>query len=542
MFIKLTFGTASFMVFLCTSALAQVTHPETGETLSADQTFTFRLTDTPETIDPGLVEDTGSGDVVRNTHEGLYTHDAEGNVVPGVALSHTVSDDGLVYTFALRSEARWSNGDPVTAGDFVYSWRRVADPETGSPYSWYLELMGIANANAVIEGTMTPDQLGMRAVDDRTLEVTLNAPLPYFDQMVTHWTALPVHQATVEAHGADWVQPENTVSNGAYTVTEYDPGRRLVLSRNPQYWDDADTIIETVEVLAIADQNQALTRYLVGELDRVEVPAGQFPRLLEEHPTEVMSFPELCTYYYSLNLRPEGPQAFKDQRVREALSLAIDRDIITGAVTAKGHVPAYTLTHWATAGWTAPEVPAAVMTQEERNARAQALMAEAGYGEGGEPLTFEVLYDTSETHKAIGLAVSQMWKQTLGVEATLANQEAQTFWDAAAEGAFEVAKGDWCGDYNEPSTFLDLMQSDSGYNEPQFSDVRLDEVLAEARTAIDPLPLYQEAETIISTELPVLPLFHYAGAYMLNDAVKGWPVNNVQQTWYARDLYRVMEE
>ncbi len=540
MFNRMILGATSLAALFATSALAQV-ELQPGETLADDQTFTYRILDELKTLDPGMVEDVDGNDVARGLFEGLYNHDAEGNVIPGVALSHTMSDDGLTYTFALRPEARWSNGDPVTANDFVYAWRRAASPELGSEYAWFISLMGVANADAVIAGEMPTDQLGVRAVDDQTLEVTLTQALPHFPQMLVTSVTFPVHQGNVEEFGDAWVQPGNMVSNGPYTLSEYVASERLEMTRNPQYWDDANTTIDAVTVLVINDENQALTRYLAGEMDRTHVPAGQYPRLVAEYPTETLSFPELCTYYYGVNMSETGVPALQEPAVREALSLAIDRDIIVENVVAGGQVPAYTLTHWATAGWEVPPVPAVGMTQEERNARAKELMAEAGYGEGGEPLTVEILYNTSEAHDSIAVAVSQMWKQTLGVETTLANQEWQTFLDTRGEQNYEVARGAWCADYNEPSTFLDIMTTESGYNDSKYSNERVDAAMAEARLAADPLPLYQEVETIISTDLPIIPIYFYAGVYMLNDAIKGWPVENAQQTWYARDLYKIAE-
>lgn len=523
------------------STWAQATHPVTGEALAADQTFTYRILDEPPSIDPGIAEDVTGAEILRDLFEGLYNQDAEGNLVPGVALSHTVSDDMLTYTFTLRPEAKWSNGDPVVAGDFVYAWRRAADPATASPYSWFIELMALENAGAVIAGEMPTDALGVTAIDDYTLEVRITQPLPYFAQMTTLFTTFPVHQGTVEAHGDAWTQAGNMVGNGAYVLTERIPSERSVRSRNPMYWDNANTIIEQVVALVINDENAALTRYLAGELDRTEVPAGQYPRLSEQYPSEALSFPLLCSYYFNVNLTDTGPVALDDVRVRQALSLAIDRDILVNNVLAGGQVPAYTLTHWATAGWEAPAVPAASMTQAERNTEAQRLMAEAGFGTGGEPLTLDILYNTSEAHQSVAVAIGQMWKQTLGVETTLSNQEWQTFLDSRGNQNYELARAGWCGDYNEASTFLDVVTTGSGYNDSKFSDPALDALMAEAKTAEDPLALYQQAEAIIDQQVPVIPIYHYASVYMLNDAIRDWPVGNVQQNWYAKDIYKVAE-
>jgi len=379
-----------------------------------------------------------------------------------VALSHTMSEDGLIYTFTLRPEAMWSNGEPVVAADFVYGWQRAASPALASPYSWYISLMGVENADAVIAGEMPPEALGIKAIDDHTLEVRITTPKPYFPQMVTMYTTFPVNQAAVEANPDSWLEPGNLVGNGAYVLTENIPAERTTRERNPLYWDNANTVIEKVVSLVINDENQALTRYLAGELDKTEVPTGQYPRLLEEYPTEAVSFPLLCSYYYNVNLTDTGNPALQDVRVRQALSLAIDRDIVVNNVLAGGQVAAYTLTHWATAGFEVPEVEVAALTQAERNAMAQALMAEAGYSTGGEPLTVEILYNTSDAHQTLAVAISQMWKQTLGVETTLANMEWQTFLDARGSQNYELGRAGWCGDYNEASTFLDIMSTASG--------------------------------------------------------------------------------
>lgn len=513
-----------------------------GETLAADQTFTYRILDQITTMDPGMAEDVSSGEIIRDLFEGLYNQDGDGNVVPGVALSHTVSEDGLTYTFTLRPEAMWSNGEPVVAADFVYGWQRAASPELASPYSWYISLMGVENADAVIAGEMPPEALGIKAIDDHTLEVKITTPKPYFPQMVTMYTTFPVNQRAVEANPDSWLEPGNLVGNGAYVLTENIPAERTTRERNPMYWDNENTVIEKVVSLVINDENQALTRYLAGELDKTEVPTGQYPRLLEEYPTQAVSFPLLCSYYYNVNMTETGHPALQDVRVRQALSLAIDRDIVVNNVLAGGQVASYTLTHWATAGFEVPEVDAAGMTQEERNAKAVELMTEAGFGPGGEPLTVEILYNTSDAHQTLAVAISQMWKQTLGVETTLANLEWQTFLDARGSQNYELGRAGWCGDYNEASTFLDIMTTASGYNDSKYSNPEYDALMEQAKTAADPLPLYQQAEAIIAADLPLIPVYHYASVYMLNDAIRDWPVGNVQQNTYSKDIYKVATE
>lgn len=532
-------GTAA--VLLASGAWAQATHPVTGEALSDNQTFTYRVLDEFPSIDPNLIEDVEGSAVGRNLFEGLLSHDATGGVVPGVATDYDVSDDGLVYTFHLRPEAMWSDGKPVTAGDFVYSWRRAADPATASEYQWYMGLMAIQNVDEVMAGEMTPDQLGVVALDDHTLQVTLHTALRYFPQMVTHTTTFPVPQWTIEEFGDQWTQPGNMVSNGAYVLSERVPQEKIVLTRNEHYWDNANTVIDTVTALIINDENAALTRYMAGELDRTDVPAGQYPSLHEQYPDQAVSVPNLCTYYYNVNLTETGNPALQDVRVREALALAIDRDVIVNNVLAGGQVPAYSLTHWAVADWEVPAVDYAGWTQAERDARAVELMTEAGYGTGGEPLTVDILFNTSEAHQSIAVAIGQMWKQKLGVDTTLANQEWQTFLTARGEQDYQVARAGWCADYNEASSFLDIMQSDSGYNDSKYSNADYDAHMLAARTAEDPLADYQAAEALIQRDFPILPIYFYATVFMLNEGIKGWPYDDAQQNWYARTLYRVAE-
>ncbi len=539
---KLMATTAAFLIAAGGAVCADghATHPETGEALASDQTFTYRVGDESPSYDPGLVEDVDGADVVRDLFEGLMNQDAAGNLIPGVATGYEVSDDNLTYTFTLRDNAKWSNGDPVTAGDFVYAWKRAADPALGSPYAWYIELMSIENASAVIAGDMDPSELAVTAVDDTTLEVRLAQPLPYFPQMVTHGTTFPVHQATVEEHGSDWVLPENMVSNGAYVLTEFVPQERLVRERNPMYWDNDNTIMEKVVKLVVSDENVALTRYLAGEMDRTIVPAGQFPSLSQQYPEQAVSVPRACSYYYMFNLRDAAPEELKNADVRKALSLALDRDIIVEAVLAGGQKPAYTFTHWATAGFETPDIPMASMTQADRNAMAQELLAGAGYGSDN-PLSIDLVYNTNESHKAVAIAVSQMWKQTLGVETTLANQEWQTFLEARNNGDFDVARGGWCADYNEASTFLDLMQSESGYNDSKYVNAEVDALLAEAKTSNNPQANYDKVEEFIAQDTPIIPIYHYASVYMYAEDLEGWPYENFEQNWYSKDLYKIAE-
>lgn len=511
------------------------THPVTGEPLAAEQVFRYQALDEVSSFDPQVVEDVDGSYISRDLFEGLLNADKDGNPSPGVAERYESSNNNQTWTFYLRDEAKWSDGKPVTAGDFVYAWRRAVDPELASPYAWYMSLMALENVDAVLEGDLPGEELGVTAIDDHTLEVNLERPLPYFPQMVMHSTTFPSPQWVIDEYGTEWTRPGNLVGNGAFTLTEYVIGERTVLERNPEYWNNDENLIDRVEAYVINDENQGLTRYEAGELDKTDIPAGQYPRLEQQSPEEAHAVPALCNYYYVFN---NDVEPFDDVRVRKALSYAIDRDIIVENVTQGGQFPAYTFTPELTAGFTPPTVDFSTMTQEERDAEAKRLLAEAGYGPEN-PLNFELLFNSSESHRSIAVAVSAMWKEKLGVNATLANQEWQTFLTTRGDGNFEVARGAWCGDYNEASTFLDLMQSESGYNDANYVSEEYDRLSAEAKTMADPSENYTEMEHLIAEDMPNAPVYHYTEVFMLKPYVKGWRYDDVQQNTYSRELYIV---
>ena len=526
--------------FAASSVFAAGTHPVTGEALADDQTFTYSLLDEFTTADPQMVEDVSGSYFVRDLFEGLMNQDADGNLIPGVATGYTTNEAKDVYTFTLRNNARWSDGNPVTAHDFVYAWRRLADPATASPYSWFADIMALENVGAVMSGESPPEALGIRALDNHTLEVRLTASLPYFAAMTTHASTFPSPQWTVRTFGDGWTKPGNIVGNGAYVLTEHIPNETATRERNTMYWNNDATIIDKVVTLVINDENTDFTRWEAGETDKGAVPSGQYPRLKAEYPDEAISFPRLCTYYMTFNLSPSGPEAFKDVRVRQALSYALDRSVVTDKVLQGGQIQAFTFTPGATAGFEVPAVAFGQMSQDQRNVNAKLLMAAAGYGPDN-PLKFEYMYNTSEGHKKIAIAAQQMWKETLGAEATLANQEWKTFLKTRGGQNFDVARGGWCGDYNEASTFLDLMTTPSGYNDGKFSNAEVDELMTSARTMSDATSNYTRVEEIMANEMPIIPVYHYTGVFMLRNNLKGWPFNNVEQNVYSRDLYKVAD-
>jgi len=529
---------ASALAF-ASPALAAGTAPD-GSPLADDQNYTYWLLDAIKSMDPQINTDVEGSGVLRSLFEGLFNEDQVGTLVPGVALDFTLSDDKTVYTFNLRPEAKWSDGEPVTAHDFVYAWKRLADPATASEYAWYMELMQVKNASAIIAGEMPLDEMGVKAVDDHTFEVTIEAPLPYFPKMLTHASTFPVLQDVIEEFGDDWTDPENLVGNGAYTLTEHVLGEKVVMEPSPNYWGAGDVIIQTVTALTINDNDVALTRYLAGELDRVDIPSGQYPRLAAEYPDEAISTPQSCSYIYMFNLDEEkGPEALKDVNVRRALSYAIKRDVIVDQVLQGGQAPSYNWTHHATEGFEVPEIEYATWTQEERDAKAIELMAAAGYGPDN-PLELTLNYNTSEAHKDIATVVQQFWKP-LGVDLTLNNMEWKVHTDRMQNQDFDVARYAWCGDYNEASTYLDLFASYSGHNNGKFFSDEYDQLMKASKTADDPYEMYAAAELILADQMPFAPIYQYTNVEMVKSDMRGMSLNNLMQNWYVKDMYRVAE-
>lgn len=514
-------------------------HMKDGQKLAEVQEFTYRLLDDIKSFDPQINTDVEGSFVGRDLFEGLMNDDPQGNLVAGAAESYDVSEDKLTYTFHLR-DAKWSNGEPVTANDFVYSWRRLVDPATASEYAWYMELMGVKNASAVTKGEVPIEDLGVRAVDDKTFEITIDNALPYFVSMTTHASTFPVPQAVVESLGSNWTKPGNIVGNGAYVLTEYRPGEKVVRERNAMYWNDAETILDKVTALVINDENQALVRYLAGEIHKTEVPAGQFPRLKGEIPGETYSFPRSCSYIYFFNMSENGPEYLKDVRVRKALSYAVNRDIIVERILQGGQYPSYNFTHQATAGFTLPDVDYASWTQEERDAKALELLAEAGYGPDN-PLKVTIQYNTSEGHKKIAIAVQQFWKKTLGIDVEIANYEWKVHTDRMQKGDYEIGRYAWCGDYNEASTYLDLMTSYSGHNNAKWFDDEYDALMRESKTQADPQANYTAAEGLLARDMPFAPIYQYTGVIMVKPEFKGWPFENLMQNTYSREFYITAE-
>ncbi len=527
--------TAVAMGSITTNAIAADV-PE-GVKLAKKQTLVRNNGAEPKSLDPHKNEGVPESNLTRDQFEGLVNIDGNGDIYPGVAESWE-NDDYRVWRFNLRKDAKWSNGDPVTAHDFVYSWKRLVDPKTASPYASYLQYAHVANVDDIVNGKADPDTLGVKALDDYTFEITLSEPIPYIDKLVGHTSTYPVHPATVEKYGNQWTSPKNFVGNGAYKVKNWVVNERIDLERNDLYWDNANTVIDNVTFLAVSSDVTDVNRYRSGEIDMTNnaIPIDLFARLKRDLPEELKISPSLCTYYYEIN---NQKPPFTDARVREAIKLALDRDIIANKVMGQGQMPAFGLTPPSTVDMAVVEPEWFSWTQKERNEKARQLLEEAGYNQKN-PLTFTLLYNTSEGHRKIAIAAASILKQNAGVEVKLENQEWKTYLDSKRQGDYEIARAGWCADYNEPSSFLNIMLSTSSNNTAHYKSEAFDKAMRGSITAQSPeerVKAYQNSEKAMDQDSAIVPIYYYVSPRLVKPYVGGYSTNNPLGSVYTKDLY-----
>ena len=509
-----------------------------GVKLADKQTMIRNNGAEPQSLDPNKIEGVPEANVSRDLFEGLLiTSTKDGHPIPGVAESWD-NKDFKVWTFHLRKDAKWSNGEPVTAQDFVYSWQRLVDPKTASPYASYPQYGHILNVDEIIDGKKPTTDLGVKAIDDHTLEVTLSEPVPYFYKLLVNPAMSPVNKTAIDKFGEKWTQPANIVTNGAYKLKDWVVNERIVMERNPNYWDNKDTVIDQITYLPISSEVTDVNRYRSGEIDMTynNLPIELFQKLKKEIPTEVHVDPYLCTYYYEIN-NQKAP--FNDARVRTALKLGLDRDIITNKVKAQGDLPAYGYTPPYTDGAKLTEPDWFKQTQEQRNAEAKKLLAEAGYT-ADKPLSFSLLYNTSDLHKKLAIAAASIWKKNLGVDVKLVNQEWKTFLDTRHQGTYDVARAGWCADYNEPTSFLNTMLSDSSMNTAHYKSSAFDAIMKETLKVTDEAQrsaLYDKAEQQLGKDSAIVPVYYYVNARLVKPWVGGYTGKDPMDNIYTKDLY-----
>ncbi|AOO81185.1 peptide ABC transporter substrate-binding protein [Bosea vaviloviae] len=513
--------------FLLAAALAAGFAISGAATAAAQVVFHRGNDGDPETLDAHKTSTVTEAHLLRDLSEGLVIHNMKGEVVPGVAESWTMSPDGKTYLFKLRSTAKWSNGDPVTASDFVFSLRRIVNPETGAKYANIL--YPLLNAEKINKAAADArlDDLGVKAIDERTLELRLERPTPYLLELLTHQSGLPVHPASVAKFGKDFVKPENWVSNGAYVLKEFVPNSHIRLDKNKAFHDAANVKIDTVIYYPSSDLAAAARRFQAGELHLTsDIPADQIKQLREKLGDQVKVAPYLGTYFLIIN---SAKKPFDDVRVRRALSLVIDREFIADEIWGGTMLPAYGVIPPNIGNYgERAEADFKNASPLDREDEAKKLLAAAGFGPGV-PLKVQLRYNTTDNNRRTMIAVAEQWK-AIGVETSFINTDGKTHFAFLRDGGdFDVARYGWIGDYSDPQNFLFLFQSDNtGFNSGKYDNPTFDKLMKTAADEIDLVKraaILREADAILAADVPWIPILYYSSKNLVSPKLVGFEQN-----------------
>lgn len=520
---------------LCASTATWAANVPAGTQLADKQELVRNNGSEPASLDPHKVESDVEFNIISDLFDGLVSVSPTGEIQPRLA-EKWENKDNTVWTFHLRPGITWSDGTPITAEDIVWSWQRLVDPKTVSPYASYPGSMRIVNGTDIAEGKKAPESLGVKAINDATLEVTLTQPNAAFLAMLAHPSLVPIDKVLVGRFGEKWTKPEHFVSSGAYTLSQWVVNERIVAVRNPHYWDNAHTVINKVTYLPISSEAADVNRYKAGEIDIVyTVPINQFAQLKKTLGSELDVSPQLATYYYQFNTtRPP----FNDARVRKALNLALDKDIIAEKVLGQGQRPAWLISQPDIGGVKLQNPDYASWPMNKRIAEAKKLLAEAGFNDS-HPLSFNLLYNTSESHQRIAIAASSMWKKNLGVEAKLQNQEWKTMLDTMHTHNFDAVRYAWIADYDDAATFLNNFRTGDSQNTTQYSNPDYDRALVDAaksKTAQERGKFYQQAEDLLGRDVPAIPVYHYVRTHLVKSWVGGFTPDKLGY-YYTKDMY-----
>ena len=496
----------------------------------------------PQSLDPHIATGVPEHHIISSLMEGLVYKDGETlEPRPGVAKSWDISADGRVYTFYLRQDARWSNGDLHNAHDYVWSWWRALQPALGNLYAYMY--FPIANAKAYYDGEISDfSQVGVKALGDYVLQVTLTEPIPYFLQLLDHYSTYPVHRATVEKFGkADqrgtrWTFEGNIVGNGAFQLKEWKINRRITVERNPHYWNAENVRLNQVVFYPTENVTTEERMFRAGQLHYSGIPSDKIQAYSQSDDPSLRIQPYLGVYFYRLNV--DKPQ-LSDKRVRRALGMTINRDQLVSQITKGGQIPAYAITPPGTMGY----YPESDLAFDPEGAKK--LLAEAGYPNGEGFPTTEILYNTSEGHRKIAVALQQMWKKHLNIDVVLLNQEWKVYLDTVSNHHYEIARAGWIGDYVDPNNFLDMFLCNGGNNRTRWCNPEYDQIILQqvpkAKTHQQRLELFQQAETILLDEMPVIPIYIYTSNNLVHPTVKNFGRNILNQANY-REMYLESEK
>lgn len=493
-----------------------------------EQKIVYNIDADPKTIDPQLNSAVDGSKVIRNAFEGLMREIENGEVENGIAESYEVSEDGLTYTFHIRENAKWSDGKDVTASDFEYAWKRALDPNTAAEYAY--QLFYLKNGEAYNSGKVSADDVGIKVIDDKTIEVTLESAVPYFLSLLAMPVYYPVRQDIVEANGDKWaLSPETYVSNGPFKMTQWSSKESMTFVKNENYWDADNVKLETLVFRLIDDQTTTLSAFRNGELDVMEQPpTTEIKTLLDEGVAKV--YPYLGTYFYTINVSGQGlsskaVDALQDVRVRKALSLAIDRTLITDKVSMGGETPATSYVPKGITDTQGNEFHKDYSNVTTNIEEAKKLLEEAGYpnGEGFPTITFT--YNTASNHQMIAQAVQDMWKNNLGINIELKNEEWAVFQTTRNNFQYEICRHGWIGDYNDPMTFLDMWVTGNGQNNAGYSNPEYDSLISQAKSEQDGekrTEILRKAEDILMDDMAIIPIYYNTNVVCAKDNIKGY--------------------
>lgn len=494
----------------------------------------------PATLDPHQSEDVSSGNILRDLFEGLVSEDAAGNIIPGAAEKWTISEDGRTYTFTLRNCLAWSNGEALTAADFMFSLQRVLDPQTAAPMASLLQ--PIENAREVLTGNKPVETLGIQMPDSHTLVIRLQQPTPWFLQLLAQPVAFPVYATSLVKHDDKAFSAGKLVSNGTWKLQQWVPYEKLVLARNTKYYNHEQSFFDQVIYYPIDSSNTEFSRYRAGELDWTDtIPPNKLRWINKNLPGEVFISPYLGTYYYGFNLTHPPFNASAD--LRRALSLAIDRNIIVEKILGNGEMAADQ--------WLPPALfPADEKsknidrhTTESTNKRlvlAKELYRKAGYSKD-RPLQTTLHYNTSEQNKRIAVAIAAMWKQHLGVKVELINEEWKVFLNRRkGKTDTQLYRASWIADYNDAASFLDLFTSNHAKNDTGYANQYYDKLVEQIASTSDNKQrdsLIRQAEQQLLDDQVIIPVYHYVSRHLVKPDIKGYLANPLDHH-YSRDLYK----
>jgi oligopeptide transport system substrate-binding protein len=533
-----------YLTLFCLALLAGGCGPRQTLVAIGDRAQELRLNNEtePSSLDPAVATGVSEHEIMSSLYEGLVTPNAKDlSLRPGAAESWEISPDGKVYTFHLRKNGRWSNGQPVTARDFVESYHRMLLPTLASQYSYML--YPVKNAEAFNLGKITNfDQVGFKAPDDDTLQVTLHSPTPCLLSMMIHDSWFPVPVAVIRQHGAiddrnnPWTRPEYHVGNGPFVLKEWKMNSHLLVERSPTYWDASHVRLNKIYFDPTDNTDTAERMFRSGQTHSdPQAPPSKVAFYRKYKPNLINVYPLLATYFYKINVtRPP----LNDKRVRRALAMAIDRSAIAETIMRAGEEPAYCLTPPNTAGYTCR------MKIKEDVATARQLLADAGYPDGRNFPTIEILFNTLQEHKAIAEAFQDMWKRNLNINVVLHNEEWKVYLDSLRRLDYFVARMGWNGDYIDPGTFLDLFTTDSGNNETGWSNAGYDRWVGVAAGTGDQAvryEAYQKAEAILLDEMPIIPIYFYTRPRLIRPGVHGW-FPNVLDQYDFKSIYLVPDD